>query len=86
MGSGFKKKKGQIDMGQTGHNSLDWDAYRWCVKNNIAISPKAYSTTQWYIDIKNKDRTHTSPDTYVKTEIWKKLFEHCKYYYHKHRK
>lgn len=59
-------------MGQTGHSSLDWNAYRWCVKNNIAISPKAYSTTQWYIDIKNKDRTHTSPETYGKTEIWEK--------------
>ena len=86
MGSGSKKKKGQIDMGQTGHSSLDWNAYRWCVKNNIAISPKAYSTTQWYIDIKNKDRTHTSPDTYGKTEIWNKIFEYCKYYYEKHRK
>ena len=86
MGSGSKKKKGQIDMGQTGHSSLDWNAYRWCVKNNIAISPKAYSTTQWYIDIKNKDRTHTSPDTYGKTEIWNKIFEYCKYYYDKHRK
>jgi hypothetical protein len=86
MGSGSKKKKGQIDMGQTGHSSLDWNAYRWCVKNNIAISPKAYSTTQWYIDIKNKDRTHTSPETYGKTEIWEKIFEYCKYYYDKHRK
>ena len=86
MGSGSKKKKGQIDMGQTGHSSSDWNAYRWCVKNNIAISPKAYSTTQWYIDIKNKDRTHTSPETYGKTEIWKKIFEYCKYYYDKHRK
>jgi len=86
MGSGSKKKKGQIDMGQTGHNPLDWNAYRWCVKNNIAISPKAYSTTQWYIDIKNKNQTHTSPETYGKTEIWNKIFEYCKYYYDKHRK
>ena len=84
MGSGNKKKG--INMGAPPHKESDWIPYRWCVKNNIAISPKAYSTTQWYIDIKNKDRTHTSPDTYGKTEIWKKIFEYCKYYYDKHRK
>ena len=86
MGSGSKKKKGQIDMGQTGHSSLDWNAYRWCVRNKIAISPRAYSATQWHVDINNKDKTHTSPDTYGKTEIWNKIFEYCKYYYDKHRK
>ena len=73
-------------MGEPGHDVNDWEAYRWCVRNQIAISPKAYSPTQWYIDIKNKDKTHTSPETYGKTEIWIKIFEYCKYYYDKHRK
>ena len=86
MGSGSKAKKGQINMGEPGHDIKDWEAYRWCVRNKIAISPRAYSTTQWYIDINNKDKTHTSPDTYGKTEIWNKIFEYCKYYYDKHRK
>ena len=85
MGSGSKAKK-QISMGETPMDKKLWEAYRWCVRNNIAISPKAYSPTQWYIDIKNKDKTHTSPETYGKTEIWIKIFEYCKYYYDKHRK
>ena len=86
MGSGFKAKKGQINMGEPPMDKNLWEAYRWCVRNNIAISPKAYSPTQWYIDIKNKDKTHTSPEAYGKTEIWIKIFEYCKYYYDKHRK
>ena len=85
MGSGSKAKK-QIKMGEPPMDNKLWEAYRWCVRNNIAISPKAYSPTQWYIDIKNKDKTHTSPEMYGKTEIWIKIFEYCKYYYDKHRK
>ena len=86
MGSGFKVKKGQVNMGTTPMNPKLWEAYRWCVRNNIAISPKAKSSTAWYVDIKNKGKTHTSPETYGKTEIWKKIFEYCKFYYDKHRK
>ena len=86
MGSGSKAKKGQINMGEPGHDVKDWEAYRWCVRNKIAISPRAYSATQWHVDINNKDKTHTSPDTYGKTEKWNKIFEYCKYYYDKHGK
>jgi hypothetical protein len=86
MGSGFKAKKGQVNMGTTTMDPKLWKAYRWCVRNNIAISPKAKSTTAWYVDIKNKGKTHTSPETYGKTEIWEKIFEYCKFYYDKHRR
>jgi len=86
MGSGFKIKKGQVNMGTTTMDPKLWKAYRWCVRNNIAISPKAKSTTAWYVDIKNKGKTHTSPETYGKTEIWEKIFEYCKFYYDKHRR
>jgi len=86
MGSGFKAKKGQVNMGTTTMDPKLWEAYRWCVRNNIAISPKAKSPTAWYVDIKNKGKTHTSPETYGKTEIWKKIFEYCKFYYDKHRR
>jgi hypothetical protein len=86
MGSGFKVKKGQVNMGTTTMDPKLWEAYRWCVRNNIAISPKAKSTTAWYVDIKNKGKTHTSPETYGKTEIWEKIFEYCKFYYDKHRR
>jgi len=73
-------------MGTTTMDPKLWKAYRWCVRNNIAISPKAKSTTAWYVDIKNKGKTHTSPETYGKTEIWEKIFEYCKFYYDKHRR
>ena len=86
MGSGFKVKKGQVNMGTTTMDPKLWKAYRWCVRNNIAISPKAKSTTAWYVDIKNKGKTHTSPETYGRTEIWEKIFEYCKFYYDKHRR
>ena len=86
MGSGSKQKKGAINMGDTGYNAEDWEAYRWCVRNDIAIAPKAKSTTEWYITITNKSRTNVSPEAYEKTIIWQKCFEYCKYYYDKHRK
>ena len=86
MGSGSKAKKGQIKMGEPGHNEKDWEAYRWCVTNNIAIAPHAKSTTEWYVSIRNKDKTNISPEAYEKTIIWQKIFEYCKYYYDKHRK
>ena len=86
MGSGLgKKRKGAIDMGDTGCNKKDWEAYRWCVNNGIAISPKAKSGTEWYITIANKGRTHTSPEAYEKTIIWQKCFEYCRYYYDKNK-
>jgi|TARA_B110001452_G_scaffold260894_1_gene258950 hypothetical protein len=86
MGSGSKAKKGKINMGEPGHNEKDWKAYRWCVRNNIAIAPHAKSTTEWYVSIKNQDKTNISPEAYEKTIIWQKIFEYCKYYYDKHRK
>ena len=42
MGSGSKAKKGQINMGDTPMNPGLWEAYRWCVRNQIAIAPKAF--------------------------------------------
>ena len=63
-----------------------WEAYRWCVRNNICISAKAKNNSEWYIDIVNNGNTHTSPETYGKNDIWTKIFEYSKYYYDKHRK
>jgi hypothetical protein len=85
MGSGTSKKKGAIDMGDTGYNEKDWEAYRWCVRNNIAIGPKAMSNTRWYVVIKNQDKTVQSPESYEKKVIWQKIFEYCKYYYEKNK-
>ncbi len=83
MGSGQKKKA--INMGNPPHKESDWVPYRWCVKNNIRISAKAKNKTEWYVDIINNGKTHTSPEAYGKNDIWAKIFEYSKYYYDKHR-
>jgi len=85
MGSGSKSKRG-INMGITPMDDDLWEAYRWCVRNNIAIAPKAKSNTEWYVVITNNGKTNVSPEAYEKTIIWTKIFEYCKYYYDKHRK
>jgi|TARA_R110000822_G_scaffold84302_5_gene197964 hypothetical protein len=88
MGSGSTKRKGAVDMGNTGYDKNDWEAYRWCIRNNIAIGAKAKANNAWYINITNNGSTYTSPESYGKTIIWKKIFEYCRYYYekNKHRK
>jgi hypothetical protein len=80
---GVKKKP--CDMGKSPFDEPLWVALRWCIKNDILISAKAKNDTAWYVVIKNKGKTNTSPDTYGKTEIWTKIFEYCKYYYEKHK-
>ena len=86
MGSG-NKKRGGIDMGDVSYNEKDWEAFRWCIKNNIAIAPKAKSASAWHVTIRIGDgKTNASPETYGKTIIWQKCFEYCKYYYNKHGK
>ena len=63
-----------------------WEAQRWCIREGIHIAPKAKNDTAWYIDIKNKGKINTTPNTFGKTEIWVKIFEYYKYYYDKYRK
>lgn len=86
MGSGLKKKKWEVDMGSYIYNTKEQEAMMWCVKNNIRISPKAKSTTQWSLVIDLNGSLNESPETYPKTTIWKKLFEFYKYYYDKYNK
>ncbi len=81
-----RPKKKAIDMGVPPYSEEAWIPYRWCVKNNIAIGAKAKSSNEWYVDITNNGSTHTSPESYGKDEIWRKIFEYSKYYYDKHRK
>lgn len=81
---GVTKKR--VDMGATGYDEEDWEAYRWCVRNNIAIGPRAVNEKTWKIDITNEGRTNTSPASFGKNEIWTEIFKYCKYYYGKYRK
>ena len=78
--------KKQIDMGPTGYDKNDWKAYRWCIRNEIAISAKARGPTEWYVVIINKGKTNTTPETFSKKVIWEKIFEYCRYYHDKYTK
>ena len=83
MGSG-SKKKGAIDMGSYAPNNKEQEAYMWCVRNGIYISPKAKSTTEWYLTITINSKESKSPATYEKIDIWKQLYKFYVYYYDKY--
>jgi hypothetical protein len=78
---GVKKKA--CDMGKPPFDEKLWEAQRWCIRNDIAIAPKAKNDTAWYITISNKGITNTSPETFGKKDLWNKIFQYCKYYYEK---
>jgi hypothetical protein len=82
MGSGFKKAT--IDMGSHIPNENEQNAYMWCIRNNIFISPKPKSSTEWYLDITMNGKTNTSPNAYKKHDVWKQLYKFYTYYYDKY--
>ena len=84
MSSGSKKKKGDIDMGNYVPKDNERDAMVWCVHNGIFISPKAKSTTEWYVNIVMNGKANVSPDIYEKVIIWKQIYKFYVYYYDKY--
>jgi hypothetical protein len=84
MGSGTKKKKGEIDMGNYTGTIREREAYVWCINHNIYISPKASSTTEWNLSIVINGKQNVSPDTYKKIDIWKQMYKYYLYYYNKY--
>ena len=78
-------RKKQCDMGDYIAGKKDIEAYVWCIRNKIFISPKAKSINSWYIVIDLKNKINVSPDTYGKKEIWKKLYEYYRYYFDKYK-
>ena len=82
----YMKKKGKYDadMGVYDPTDEEFEAYKWCIKNNVHISPFAKDINNWYIDIViNGKKPHRSPDTYKKVEVWKQIYSYYKYYYDK---
>ena len=79
------KSKG-INMGEYLATPEEWEAYRWCVNNNIYIAPKALTDARWSIVITNNNKTNEDPNSYTKTDIWIKIYEYYKYYYKKYEK
>jgi hypothetical protein len=84
MGSGNKKKKGEIDMGKYTGSIREQAAYSWCINNGIYISPWAKSTSEWYICISINGKTNMSPDAYGPIVIWQQLYKFYVYYYNKY--
>ena len=72
-------------MGQYVQTDEELEAYSWCVKNGIHISPLARDETNWFIEITINNKTNRSPETYKKVVIWEKLFEYYLYYYEKYK-
>ena len=72
-------------MGQYIYSDEELEAYGWCIKNGIRISPIAKDETNWFIEITINNKTNRSPETYKKMVIWEKLFEYYLYYYGKYK-
>ena len=74
-------------------NNEEKEAYRYCVRNNIRISPIGMKedNQSWKIEIrlgpyKRGERDNISPSIYDKYTIWPEYYRMCKYYYDKYRK
>ena len=85
MGSG-NKKRGGIDMGDVSYNEKDWEAFRWCIKNNIVVYVVPIRPGEWGIEISIAGKINKSPYIYRKNIIWQKLHEYYTYYYDKYAK
>lgn len=83
MGSGTKDK-GKIDMGNYVTKEAERNAMTWCIANKIFISPKAKSTTEWYVNININGRNNFSPESYEKITIWRQVYKFYLYYYNKY--
>lgn len=79
---GIKKTKA---MGDPPLEEKYYIAQRWCLSNNIKISPLAVDQSRWTIVIENQGQEHKDPNIYTKKDIWKKLFDYYCYYYEKYR-
>ena len=93
MGSGLKKKKSYKGL-NTGFTptleQTEWD--RYCVNNNIRISPKptqqGMQPEEWRVEVrlgpyKRGEKAFLSPNVYTADNIWQELYNMKKYYYDK---
>ena len=93
MGSGVKKKKGYKGL-NTGFmpsvTQIEYD--RYCVNNNIRISPKptqqGMHPEEWRIEVrigpyKKGEKAYLSPNVYTAENIHQELYNMKKYYYDK---
>ena len=78
------KKKSPWDMGDYTPTNEEAEAMRWCVRNQIYISPIAIRESRWTIEILNNGKTSTDTADYKKLDIWIKMYSYYKYYYNKY--
>lgn len=80
-------KKNEVDMGSYIPKAKEQEAFSWCIKNGIFISPKyCGSSTEWRLLIDINKKENLSPTTYKKIEIWKQMYNYYIYYYDKYKK
>ena len=90
---GYRGKTSKVSMGSYQRTEEETDASIWCLRNDICITPRQaeWGVGLWYIDIEkgmypNRKLIGTSPESYGKTTIWKKVAEYQNYYYKKYAK
>lgn len=64
------------------------DAYLYCTRKGIRISPGAVKGgNKWTIDVSLDGlRWHKSPKEYGRENIWEEVYKMCAYYYNKRKK
>lgn len=94
----FRKSKAQEKYDKTkglcsisyAPTSEEKDAYDYCVKNDIRISPVAIGpgmmNEKWYVGIstpENYKKVYKSKFQYDNEQIWPAVYEMCLYYFNK---
>tara|TARA_R110000737_G_scaffold260067_1_gene268467 strand:+ start:181 stop:462 length:282 start_codon:yes stop_codon:yes gene_type:complete len=85
----FKKKKNS-KLPNYLPSGEDQEAYSYCVRNNIRISPLGIQNEsgKWKIGINvgpyiKGEKTNIAPHLYDVDTIWPSYYEMCRYYYNK---
>lgn len=89
MGSGLKKRRGKYfnPMPDYTRSELENNAYLWCIRNDIKISPFAVLNSEprkWWVDVEAKEKVKRSPYQYDENQIWPKIFELYVFYFQKY--
>lgn len=83
------KKVRKTNWGNFYRSEEEFKAMRWCIKNNITISPLAATAgnapQSFYIEINIKGNINKSPNTFHAKEVYPQIYKYYTYYYEKHR-
>lgn len=87
----WKKNKGKkTDWGDFYRSDKEFEAMRWCIKNNIIIGPLAADKAKpnpqnFHIEITIKGEKNRSPQTFKAKEVWPQIYKYYTHYYEKYR-